>query len=84
MPFGDVITDKDFLEDRISRAQLAILNPSTPASAFLEYYIPTSSNELTFSPNIVCLEISGPDHSEISFVDLPGTFSSQDYIAFVS
>lgn len=75
----------DFLEDRISRAQLAILNPSTPASEFLQWdSTVTGSNELTFSPNIVCLEISGPDYSEISFVDLPGTFSSQDYIAFVS
>lgn len=71
-PFGDVITDKDFLEDRISRAQFAILNPSTPASTFLECDAVTGGNELTFSPNIVCLEISGPDYSEISFIDLPG------------
>ncbi|KAI9465217.1 P-loop containing nucleoside triphosphate hydrolase protein [Lactarius psammicola] len=73
-PFGDPITDKDLLEDRISRAQLAILNPSTPAGAFLESNAITESgsNELTFSPNIICLEITGPDYSEISFVDLPG------------
>jgi hypothetical protein len=76
--------DKNLLEDRISRAQLAILNPSTPAVAFLERNVADlSSNELTFSPNIVCLEITGPDYSEISFVDLPGTSYSQDYCAFV-
>jgi GTP-binding protein EngB required for normal cell division len=72
-PFGDLIMDKNLLEDRISRAQLAILNPSTPAVAFLERNVADlGSNELTFSPNIVCLEITGPDYSEISFVDLPG------------
>ncbi|KAH9006239.1 P-loop containing nucleoside triphosphate hydrolase protein [Lactarius hatsudake] len=71
-PFGDLITDKDLLEDRISRAQFAILNPSTPAGTFLEGDADPGSNELTFSPNIICLEITGPEYSEISFVDLPG------------
>ncbi|KAI9441569.1 P-loop containing nucleoside triphosphate hydrolase protein [Lactarius indigo] len=71
-PFGDPITDKDLLEHRISRAQFAILNPSTPAGTFLEGDVDPGSNELTFSSNIVCLEITGPEYSEISFVDLPG------------
>ncbi|KAH9007592.1 P-loop containing nucleoside triphosphate hydrolase protein [Lactarius deliciosus] len=71
-PFGDLITDKDLLEDRISRAQFAILNPSTPAGTFLEGNADPGGNELTFSPNIICLEITGPEYSEISFVDLPG------------
>ncbi|KAH8996866.1 P-loop containing nucleoside triphosphate hydrolase protein [Lactarius akahatsu] len=71
-PFGGLITDKDLLEDRISRAQFAILNPSTPAGTFLEGDADPGGNELTFSPNIICLEITGPDYSEISFVDLPG------------
>jgi len=70
--FGDLITDKELLEDRISRAQLAILNPSRPANTFLDSDTVAGTNELTFSPNIVCLEITGPDYSEISFVDLPG------------
>ncbi|KAH9024286.1 P-loop containing nucleoside triphosphate hydrolase protein [Lactarius hengduanensis] len=71
-PFGDLITDKDLLEDRISRAQFAILNPSIPAGTFLEGDADPGGNELTFSPNIICLEITGPEYSEISFVDLPG------------
>ena len=76
---------RTFSEDRISRAQLAILNPSTPAVEFLERDdADLGSNELTFSPNIVCLEITGPDYSEISFIDLPGTSQSQAYCTFVS
>ncbi|KAI0302309.1 P-loop containing nucleoside triphosphate hydrolase protein [Multifurca ochricompacta] len=72
-PFGDIIVDKDLLEDRILRAQLAILNPSTPSHSFLEDGADlTAPTELSFSPNIVCLEITGPEYSDISFVDLPG------------
>jgi hypothetical protein len=74
-PFGDVITDKDRVEDRVGRAQLAILNPSTPARIFLQGTLDTSApTEVSFSPDIVCLEITSPNHSDISFVDLPGAF----------
>jgi hypothetical protein len=74
-PFGDVIFDPELLEDRIFRAQLAILNPNKSAQRFLNGQVDLlhSQNELTFSPNIICLEITGPDFSDISFVDLPGT-----------
>ncbi|KAI0250038.1 P-loop containing nucleoside triphosphate hydrolase protein [Lactifluus subvellereus] len=73
-PFGDVIVEKEMLEDRILRAQLAILNPKTPAQEFLEESIDlnTALTELSFSPNIICLEITGREYSDISFVDLPG------------
>jgi hypothetical protein len=77
--FGDPIFDKKDVEDRIRRAQLAILNPHRPAKSFL------SDNEdgekwaggeagcsLTFSMNCVSLAISGPDVADLSFVDLPG------------
>ncbi|KAI0002252.1 P-loop containing nucleoside triphosphate hydrolase protein [Russula compacta] len=72
-PFGDPITDKDFVEDLVLRAQLAILNPSIPAESFLDRNANLSApTELSFSPDIVCLEITGPEYSDISFVDLPG------------
>jgi hypothetical protein len=65
--------DKEMLEGRILRAQRAILNPKTPAQKFLEGNIDLNApNDLSFSPNIICLEITGHDYSEISFVDLPG------------
>jgi len=73
--FGEVIKDKELLENRIFGAQLAILNPNTPARTFWNANAnSTASTELTFSPDIVCLEIAGPDYSNLSFVDLPGMF----------
>ena len=35
-PFGDDITDKDLVERRVLQAQLAVLNPSSPAETFLD------------------------------------------------
>jgi len=72
--FGDDITDKDLVKDRIERAQLAILNPSLPAETFLVADTDSGSlSELSFSSNIVCLEITGPEYTDLSFIDLPGT-----------
>lgn len=72
-PFGDDITDKEFVENRIFRAQLAILNPSLPSETFLEgNAVLGVQTELSFSPSIVCLEITGPNYTDISFIDLPG------------
>ena len=73
-PFGPVITDKKEVEERIRRAQRAILNPSISHGTFLlgpdrEPDIP----ELSFSKNCVCLELTGPDLTDLSFCDLPGT-----------
>ncbi|KAI0753564.1 P-loop containing nucleoside triphosphate hydrolase protein [Daedaleopsis nitida] len=73
-PFGDVIFDKDEVEDRIRRAQRAILNPSTEADFFLTDE--TDLHELTFSTNIVSLQISGEDVQDLSFCDLPGLIAS--------
>jgi hypothetical protein len=73
-PFGDDITDRDLVKDRVERAQLAILNPSLLAETFLDDNIDLRAPaELSFSSSIVCLEITGPEYSDISFIDLPGT-----------
>jgi hypothetical protein len=72
-PFGDKIVDRDLLEGLVLRAQLAILNPSIPYERFLHEDLNLNApSELSFSPNIVCLEITGPEYTDISFVDLPG------------
>ena len=74
--FGDIIYEdaKSKVEDRIRRAQLAILNPSRNATFYLtaeEWEIdPPESN---FSKDCVTLEISGPDVADLSFCDLPGS-----------
>ncbi|KAH9925885.1 P-loop containing nucleoside triphosphate hydrolase protein [Epithele typhae] len=78
--FGDVVYDKGQVEDRIRRAQKAILNPGTDAQKFLgddfDNAGDTSRQELTFSTNNVSLQISGPEVEDLSFVDLPGLIAS--------
>jgi hypothetical protein len=71
--FGDAITSKFDVEERIKRAQLAILNPSTLADNFLTVHLPfTQTNESRFSKNSIILDISGPGVDDLVFVDLPG------------
>jgi hypothetical protein len=71
--FGPAIFDKAEVEERIRRAQRAVLNPRTPAQQFLEGDDEdVEERQLTFSKNCVCLEISGADIADLSFVDLPG------------
>lgn len=71
--FGEPITSKLDIEERIKRAQLAILNPSTQADEFLKVALPFSpTNESRFSKNSIILEISGPKVDDLAFVDLPG------------
>ncbi|KAJ7580963.1 P-loop containing nucleoside triphosphate hydrolase protein [Mycena floridula] len=75
--FGGVIYDKAAVEDRIRRAQRAILNPSTPASKFLSGDDEDpASPELTFAPKYISLQISGPDVADLSFCDLSGLIAS--------
>lgn len=75
IPFGSVITDKKDVEERIRRAQRAILNPRFSHETFLlgPDGEPDGGPELSFSKNCVCLELSGPDLTDLSFCDLPGT-----------
>jgi hypothetical protein len=73
LEFGDAIYSKAHVTERIRRAQCAILNPDTPFTYFLD--APPDALEqrhLPFSSNSVCLEISGSDVEDLSFVDLPG------------
>jgi hypothetical protein len=71
--FGDPIFEKSQVTDRIRRAQSAVLNPDKVSKFFLD----ASPDELdkrnlSFSSNSICLEISGKDVDDLSFVDLPG------------
>ncbi|KAI0782953.1 P-loop containing nucleoside triphosphate hydrolase protein [Abortiporus biennis] len=75
--FGDTITHKSEVEERIRRAQRAVLNPSTNYRNFLvgpdEDLV---EKELTFSINSVSLQISGKNVADLSFVDLPGLIAN--------
>lgn len=74
-PFG-VTMNRHEVHDLIHRAQLAILNPS----ADIARYVPSggqadteiSNLEVKFSPNIIRLDIQGPEYCNLSFTDLPG------------
>ena len=74
IPFGPVITDKKLVEERIRRAQRAILCPSKGPELFLKGPDEEKDRDLTFSKNCVSLEINGPELTDLSFCDLPGVF----------
>lgn len=63
------------MEERIRRAQRAILNPDTHFQSFLDGDDEDpKERQLTFSKNTVCLEVSSEDVADLSFVDLPGMY----------
>ncbi|KAH7337211.1 P-loop containing nucleoside triphosphate hydrolase protein [Rhizoctonia solani] len=75
--FGPRMTDRMEVQERIRRAQLAILNPTTEPSTFL------SANEnksypssRSFSQNCVIVALSGNELSDLNFVDLPGLIAN--------
>jgi hypothetical protein len=75
IPFGPSITDKSEVEDRIRRAQLAILNPNKAAADFLGSLGEKDRgepNEVSFSSDLISVRISGQEVDDLSFVDLPG------------
>ena len=76
IPFGLPIRDKSHVEEWICRAQRTILNPSTNYETFLSGPggDPDGGSELSFSKNCICLELSGPDLTDLSFCDLLGTY----------
>ncbi|KAI0820963.1 P-loop containing nucleoside triphosphate hydrolase protein [Irpex lacteus] len=75
--FGEVIFKKDEVEDRIRRAQRAILNPNIPSEKFLENeHADGGAAEVAFSMNCISLQISGKNVADLSFVDLPGMIAS--------
>ncbi|KAI0319288.1 P-loop containing nucleoside triphosphate hydrolase protein [Amylostereum chailletii] len=74
--FGDLITDEAKVKERIERAQAAVLNP-TKYNEIPDLFLNSAlqnlqARELSFSEDLVCLEISGPKVPNLTFVDLPG------------
>ncbi|KAJ7107935.1 hypothetical protein C8R44DRAFT_986987 [Mycena epipterygia] len=68
--FGEPIFDESEVEDRIRRAQRAILNSSKTSRDFLDDDDEDLS-EVSFSTNFISLQIRGPEVADLSFVDLP-------------
>lgn len=77
--FGDTITEPSLVEERVRRAQRAILNPTVIYKTFLTGDDEDFHDELTltFSTNTVILDISGPDVEDLAFCDLPGSWHAE-------
>lgn len=83
IPFGKLIRDPNEVEGALRRAQLAVLNPSVSPSRWAEatahdvkqakegVTVLGSKKQLSFSTNLVCIDISGPDVTDLAFLDLP-------------
>ena len=70
--FGPTIYNKAEVEERIRRAQRAILNPSTEARHFLQGDDEDpEERQLTFSNNCVSLQISGRDVGMLAIILSP-------------
>ena len=77
--FGDVISQPEEVEVMLRRAQAAVLNPAKGVAWFLEAHIEelkSGIGSLLFSRNIVCVDLEGPDLTDLSFIDLPGKLLS--------
>ncbi|KAF7544453.1 hypothetical protein G7Z17_g9938 [Cylindrodendrum hubeiense] len=90
--------EKNEIEDVLRWAQIAILNDDKSHKLFvpgsgsiaLNTPIAKAADEVTakFSPNIVALEIKGPELPDLSFYDMPGIFQNpadarDDYLVHV-
>jgi len=78
--FGSRITEKTQVELRIRQAQAAILNPGViDRGCFLRMAEDQIRNgvvgtkALSFSRNVVCVDLEGPHLTDLSFIDLPGS-----------
>jgi GTPase SAR1 family protein len=75
--------NREEVRDLIHRAQLATLNPTVDQTR----YVPraglkdeeiSQSLEVKFSPNIIRLDIQGPEYCNLSFTDLPGIITMSE------
>lgn len=70
-----VVTDKSLLDHALRLAQLAILNPQMKSSDILMANNLEIGNKISFSPNIISLEVAAHDMPELSLFDLPGAIN---------
>ncbi|KDQ56136.1 hypothetical protein JAAARDRAFT_158878 [Jaapia argillacea MUCL 33604] len=81
VPFGEEISDHGVVELALRRAQSAVLNPQIPPTQFLSMSkaeLTSAQRVVDFSRNMLCVEISGPDMPELSFIDLPGIIQNAE------
>lgn len=84
LQFGKIIYDPKKVEKVLRKAQLAILNPHMPKESILTLNdeqlekiraggeIPGNTQKsLSFSTNVIVIDIAGRDVTDLAFVDLP-------------
>ncbi|KAJ4377960.1 hypothetical protein N0V83_000790 [Neocucurbitaria cava] len=72
-------TDPGMLEQIITRAQSALVNPQLDYREFLLESAPSRDKDrLRFSPNIVSISITQPGLPALSFYDLPGVIGQAE------
>ena len=70
------LTSKTQVEGALYRAQLATLNIGNPQADYkLGLPLPKDNLKVKFSPNVIQVDISGPDLPNLSFYDLPGVIN---------
>lgn len=74
------ITSKDDVPRVLHLAQLATLNPGTAPENYLPGSPVSESQQVKFSPNVIRLDISGPELPNLSFYDLPGVINNADVV----
>ncbi|QRV92836.1 dynamin central region protein [Ceratobasidium sp. AG-Ba] len=70
---GYALGDKALVEDRIARAQMAVLSPDIDPSRFLSEDLETRGR--SFTRDTVVVDVFGQELSDSTFVDLPGLIS---------
>ncbi|KAF8064448.1 P-loop containing nucleoside triphosphate hydrolase protein, partial [Lyophyllum atratum] len=83
--FGHVITDKKNVELALRRAQVAVLNPHLDPSNILRAPAESltkqpfvSKQSLDFSRDTICIDLEGPELTDLSFIDLPGLIQNAE------
>jgi GTPase SAR1 family protein len=80
--FGEA-ENREEVHDLVHRAQLAILNPTADLTGYVlgpgpKDDVISQSLEVKFSPNIIRLDIEGPEYCNLSFTDLPGIITMSE------
>ncbi|KAF7360170.1 hypothetical protein MVEN_00745500 [Mycena venus] len=82
--FINMITNKDEVELALRRAQFAVLNPRVPFENVLKMNVEdlkngvAGSKPLRFSRNVVCIDLEGPELTDLMFLDLPGIIANAE------
>ncbi|KAJ3981520.1 P-loop containing nucleoside triphosphate hydrolase protein [Lentinula detonsa] len=81
--FIEKITKKSEVELALRKAQFAVLNPEISWTSILaasaeELKTMGNAKYVPFSQNVVCVDLEGPELTDLSFIDLPGLIQNAE------